>query len=126
MPSGKAGKNEQKRAAADALKDLDSEMTEEERQAMERRGMGGQFGGLQTGQDQLVAKKLTKEEKKAQTEARRVAMAEKKEQMAAMKAAQDAQRKVRRRHRAAAMKAVLPVTARAVLRCRHRRRRPQD
>ena len=32
MPSGKIGKNEQKRLNAEALADLDSEMTEEERQ----------------------------------------------------------------------------------------------
>ena len=86
------GKNEEKRATKAAMSDFNSEMTEEEREAMVRRGMGIHGGGLVAGEDQLVAKKLSKEEKKAQTEARRAAMAEKKNQVAAMKAAQQASR----------------------------------
>jgi len=82
------GKNEAKRAAAAALADLDAEMTEEERERMLRKGMGVDMGGaLQKGEERLAERKLTKEEKKAQTEARRAALAEKKAQMAAMKEA---------------------------------------
>ena len=64
------GKNEAKRAAAAALADMDRTMTEEERQAMVRKGMGV-GGGLDKGEERLAERKLTKEEKKAQTEARR-------------------------------------------------------
>lgn len=94
MPSGKIGKNEAKRAEAEALKDLDSEMTEEERERMLRKGMGVDMGGaLQTGELRLTEKKMTKEEKKAQTEARRAALAERKAQEKAMKDAIAANRK---------------------------------
>jgi len=80
------GKNEAKRAAAAALKDLDSEMTEEERERMLRKGMGVDMGtsAIHKGEDKLAEKKLTKEEKKAQTEARRAALAERKAQQKAM------------------------------------------
>ena len=80
------GKNEAKRAAAAALKDLDSEMTEEERERMLKKGMGVDMGtsAIHKGEDKLAEKKLTKEEKKAQTEARRAALAERKAQQKAM------------------------------------------
>ena len=87
------GKNEEKRLKAAAMKDFDSEMTEEQREAMLKKGMGIHSGGLQVGEEQIIAKKLTKEEKKAATEARRAALQEKKDSMAAMKAAQEASRK---------------------------------
>ena len=62
----KLGKNEAKRLQAAALREFHSEMDEDERERMLRRGMGGQEGGLiHKGVDQLVAKKLSKEEKKA-------------------------------------------------------------
>ena len=89
------GKNEAKRAAAAALKDLDEgeELTDEQRERQERKGMGLEPNGRgqQLYEERLAAKevapKLSKEEKKAQTEARRAALAERKEQKAAMKAA---------------------------------------
>ena len=90
--SGKLGKNEAKRAAEAARKELDSEMTEEERERMLRKGMGIDSGGLQKGEERLAERKLTKEEKKAQTEAKRAALAEKKAQIAAMRAAIDSNR----------------------------------
>ena len=75
----KLGKNEAKRLQAAALREFHSEMDEDERERMLRRGMGGQEGGLiHKGVDQLVAKKLSKEEKKAMMEQKRAALAEKK------------------------------------------------
>jgi hypothetical protein len=73
-------------AKAEAIamaKDLDSEMTDEERARKEKSGMG-LFGGVNKGEDELFAKKETKEEKKAKAEAKRAEMAAKK---AAKKAA---------------------------------------
>ena len=90
--SGKLVKNEAKRAAEAARKELDNEMTEEERERMLRKGMGIDSGGLQKGEERLAERKLTKEEKKAQTEAKRAALAEKKAQIAAMRAAIDSNR----------------------------------
>jgi ATP-binding cassette subfamily F protein 2 len=89
----KLGKNEAKKLEAEARKEFDSEMTEEERQRMIKKGMGIHAGGLQVGEERLVEKKLTKEEQKKKTEERRAALAEKKAQMAAMKAAQEQSRK---------------------------------
>ena len=81
------GKNEAKRAAAAALKDLDSEMTEEERERMLRKGMGVDMGtsAIHKGEDKLAEKKLTKEEKKALQEKKKAERAAKK----AAKAGQD-------------------------------------
>ena len=73
-----------KNAAIAMAKELDSEMTEEERERKEKAGMGV-FGGLNKGEDELFAKKATKEEKKAAAEAKRAEMAAKK---AAKKAAE--------------------------------------
>ena len=42
-----------KQAAFAMQKELDSEMTEEQRQRMEKQGMGGVGGGLNKGQDTL-------------------------------------------------------------------------
>lgn len=42
----KLGKNEAKRLQAAALADLHSEMDDDERERMLRKGMGGQDGGL--------------------------------------------------------------------------------
>lgn len=73
------------KAAAHAMnKELDSEMTEEERQRKEKAGMG-LFGGINKGEETLFGPKQTKEEKKAAAEAKRAEMAEKK---AAKKAAE--------------------------------------
>ena len=44
--SAKLGKNEAKRLQAAALRDLHSEMDDDERERMLRKGMGGQEGGL--------------------------------------------------------------------------------
>merc|ERR1719446_1383986 len=94
--SAKLGKNEAKRLQAAALRDLHSEMDDDERERMLRKGMGGQEGGLiHKGVDQLVAKKLTKEEKKAMMEEKRAALAEKK---AAKKAAKEEERQSGERH----------------------------
>jgi len=81
------GKKEKaaKQAAFQMQKELDSEMTEEERQAKEKAGMGI-FGGLNKGEEQLFEKKLTKEEKKAAMEAKKAEIAAKK---AARKAAEE-------------------------------------
>lgn len=74
---------EAKNAAFKMNKELDSEMTEEERERKEKSGMG-LFGGVNKGEEELFAKKETKEEKKAKAEAKRLEMAAKK---AAKKAA---------------------------------------
>jgi hypothetical protein len=72
------------KAAAFAMaKELDSEMTDEERARKEKAGMG-LYGGVNKGEEELFAKKMTKEEKKAAAEAKRAEMAAKK---AARKAA---------------------------------------
>mmetsp|Transcript_28586 Transcript_28586/g.87476 ORF Transcript_28586/g.87476 Transcript_28586/m.87476 type:complete len:702 (+) Transcript_28586:96-2201(+) len=73
-----------KQAAFAMAKELDSEMSEEQRQRMEKSGMGV-GGGLNKGEDALFEKKLTKEEKKAQLEAKKAEIAAKK---AAKKAAE--------------------------------------
>ena len=53
------------KAAAFAMaKELDSEMTDEQRERMVNSGMGI-GGGLNKGEDELFAKKMTKEEKTA-------------------------------------------------------------
>jgi hypothetical protein len=67
----------EKNAAFAMAKELDSEMTEEERLRKEKSGMG-LFGGVNKGEDELFAKKETKEEKKAKAEAKRAEMAAKK------------------------------------------------
>ena len=59
----KLGKNAAKRAAAAQLAELDTEMSEEQRQAMLQKGMGV-GGGLHKGEDELFEKKMSKEEKK--------------------------------------------------------------
>ena len=77
-------KERQAKSAAIAMaKELDSEMTDEERARKEKSGMG-LFGGINKGEDELFAKKETKEEKKAKAEAKYAEMAAKK---AAKKAA---------------------------------------
>ena len=77
-------KERQEKAAAFAMKkELDTEMTDEERARKEKAGMG-LFGGVNKGEDELFAKKLTKEEKKAAAEEKRLELAAKK---AAKKAA---------------------------------------
>ena len=66
------------KAAAHAMnKELDSEMTDEERARKEKAGMGI-FGGVNKGEEQLFEKKLSKEEKKAAAEAKRAELAAKK------------------------------------------------
>jgi hypothetical protein len=72
-----------KSAAIAMSKELESEMTDEERARKEKAGMG-LFGGINKGEEELFAKKETKEEKKAKAEAKRAEMAAKK---AAKKAA---------------------------------------
>lgn len=74
-----------KEAAFAMKQELDSEMSEEQRQRMLKSGMGISGGGLDKGEAEVFAKKLTKEEKKAQTEAKRAALAEKKAAEKAMK-----------------------------------------
>ena len=75
--SGKVGKNEAKRLKAQALKEFQSETTEEERERILRRGMGVDLGGaLQKGEEKVFEKKLTKEEKKAAMAAKRAELAE--------------------------------------------------
>ena len=65
--------------------ELNSEMTDEQKERMEKSGMGI-GGGLNKGEDELFEKKLTKEEKKAQTAAKK---AEREARKAAEKALQD-------------------------------------
>jgi len=72
-----------KSAAIALARELDSEMTEEQRERMEKSGMGV-GGGINKGEENLFEKKMTKEEKKAAQEAKKAALAEKK---AAKKAA---------------------------------------
>ena len=75
--SNKVGKNEAKRLKAQALKEFQSETTEEERERILRRGMGVDLGGaLQKGEEKVFEKKLTKEEKKAAMAAKRAELAE--------------------------------------------------
>ena len=74
----------EKEAAFAMKKELDSEMTDEERARKEKAGMG-LFGGVNKGEEQLFGPKQTKEEKKAAAEAKRAEMAAKK---AAKKAAE--------------------------------------
>jgi len=83
MPSKKAAA---KQAVHAMQAELDSEMTEEQRERMLKSGMGVGAGGMNTGEAELFEKKLTKEEKKAATEARRAALAEKKAAEKEMKA----------------------------------------
>ena len=74
-------------AKAEAIRtarELDSEITDEERARREKSGMGA-FGGLDKGEAVLFEKKQTKEEKKAAAEAKRKEIAAKK---AAKKAAE--------------------------------------
>jgi ATP-binding cassette subfamily F protein 2 len=54
-----------KQAAFQMQKELDSEMTDEQRERMVKSGMGVGVGGMNAGADELFEKKLTKEEKKA-------------------------------------------------------------
>jgi hypothetical protein len=49
----KFGKNEKKRAEAAAFKELDDELTDEQRAAMLKKGMGIDTGGLQKGEEKL-------------------------------------------------------------------------
>jgi ATP-binding cassette subfamily F protein 2 len=71
-------KERAEKAAAIAMsKELDSEMTEEERARKEKSGMG-LFGGVNKGEEQLFGPKMTKEEKKAAAEAKRAELAAKK------------------------------------------------
>mmetsp|Transcript_25316 Transcript_25316/g.59050 ORF Transcript_25316/g.59050 Transcript_25316/m.59050 type:complete len:717 (-) Transcript_25316:679-2829(-) len=72
-----------KSAALAVARELDSEMTDEQRERMEKQGMGT-FGGINKGEEQLFEKKLSKEEKKAAAEAKKAEIAAKK---AAKKAA---------------------------------------
>lgn len=70
---------EAKKAAFAMKQELDSEMTEEQRQRMEKSGMGI-GGGLNKGEDQLFEKKLSKEEKKAEAERKKAERAAKKKE----------------------------------------------
>ena len=85
-----------KQAAFQMQKELDSEMTDEQRERMEKSGMGVGMGGMNTGAEELFEKKLTKEEKKALA-------AQKKAERDAKKAAKAAEaggaRRRRRRRR---------------------------
>eukprot|EP00966_Prymnesium_polylepis_P062656 1454146-Prymnesium_polylepis.1 len=50
----KLGKNEKKRLEAQAMADFDGEeLTDDQRQAMLRKGMGNHEGGLQKGEEKL-------------------------------------------------------------------------
>ena len=60
-----------KQAAFAMQKELDSEMTDEQRERMEKSGMGVGMGGMNTGAEELFEKKLTKEEKKLAAAARK-------------------------------------------------------
>lgn len=65
----KLGKNERRRVEAAARAELDGdELSEEQRAAMLRKGMGIDAGGLQKGEEKLFDKKMSKEEKKAAME----------------------------------------------------------
>ena len=64
-------------AMAAMNKELDQEMTDEERARKEKSGMGI-FGGVNKGEEQLFEKKLSKEEKKAAADAKRAELAAKK------------------------------------------------
>mmetsp|Transcript_22705 Transcript_22705/g.49616 ORF Transcript_22705/g.49616 Transcript_22705/m.49616 type:complete len:703 (+) Transcript_22705:142-2250(+) len=66
-----------KQAAFAMQKELDSEMTDEQRQRLEKQGMGI-HGGINKGEEQLFEKKLSKEEKKAALEAKKAEIAAKK------------------------------------------------
>ena len=81
-----------KQAAFQMQKELDSEMTDEQRERMEKSGMGVGMGGMNTGAEELFEKKLTKEEKKALA-------AQKKAERDAKKAAKAAEAGGRRRRR---------------------------
>ncbi len=70
---------EAKKAAFAMKQALDSEMTEEDRQRMEKSGMGV-GGGLNKGEEKLFEKKLTKEEKKAEAERKKAERAAKKKE----------------------------------------------
>ena len=83
MPKDKLGKNEAKRAAAAGLRELDQEMTEEERQREMHKTVKEH---IHKGEDELFEKKLTKEEKKAVMAAKK---AERDAKKAAQKALQD-------------------------------------
>jgi len=73
-------KEREAKKAAHAMKQaLDSEMTEEERQRMEKSGMGV-GGGLNKGEEKLFEKKLSKEEKKAEAERKKAERAAKKKE----------------------------------------------
>ena len=67
-----------KQAAFQMQKELDSEMTDEQRERMEKSGMGVGMGGMNTGAEELFEKKLTKEEKKAAQEKKKAERAAKK------------------------------------------------
>ena len=86
LNSGAMPKKERaaKAAALAIAKELDSEMTEEEKLRIQNAGMGT-GGGLNKGEEKLFDKKLTKEEKKAQAEAKK---AEREAKKAAKKAAE--------------------------------------
>lgn len=74
-----AKKERQAKNAAFAMaQELNSEMTEEEQERMLKSGMGV-GGGLNAGETELFAKKLTKEEKKALAEKKKAEREEKKE-----------------------------------------------
>lgn len=70
---------EAKKAAFAMKQELDSEMTEEQRERLEKSGMGI-GGGLNKGEAQLFEKKLTKEEKKAEAEKKKAERAAKKKE----------------------------------------------
>jgi ATP-binding cassette subfamily F protein 2 len=60
-----------KNAAFAIAQELDSEMTDEQRERMQKSGMGVGMGGINSGEEKLFEKKLSKEEKKAQAEAKK-------------------------------------------------------
>ena len=74
---GKKAEKQAKAAAFAMSKELDTEMTDEQRERLEKSGMGI-GGGLDKGEAELFAKKLTKEEKKAESERKRAELAAKK------------------------------------------------
>ena len=81
-----ARKERQAKAAAFAMaNELNSEMTEEEAERMQRSGMGI-GGGLDKGEATLFEKKLSKEEKKALSEQKKAEREEKKEAEKALQA----------------------------------------
>jgi len=83
-------KERQEKMAAFAMaKELDSEMTDEERERKLKSGMG-LHNGVNKGEEQLFGPKETKEEKKAKAEAKRAELAAKKAAKKAAEAGEDA------------------------------------